>query len=193
LEELKTEMLHLLEKIEKKKEERLKPPAPTPVAVAAGATPAAASAAGAAGATVSGEPLTIYLICDAQDVQSPAFQALQNYLLDQGHEPRIAPACDNAKEARKNHEMLLQYSDAYVIYFGAGSGQWLQTKLNDFLRLSSKRKTPLMGKATYIAPPLTDEKRAFRSNEAKPIGNGAEFDPKPISDFLQNLKRPPGR
>jgi TIR domain len=193
LEELKTEMLNLLERIKKRKEERLKPPAPTPVAVAAGATPAAASAAAPAVATVSGEPLTIYLIGDAQDVQSPVFQALQNYLLDQGHEPRIAPVCDNAKEARKNHEMLLQYSDAYLIYFGAGSGQWLQTKLNDFMRLSSKRKTPLMGKATYIAPPLTDEKRTFRSNEAKPIGNGAEFDPKPISDFLQNLKRPPGR
>jgi hypothetical protein len=155
----------------------------------AGPIPASAAPVSAA----PSEPLKIYLICDAQDLQSPVFQALQNYLLDQGHEPRVASPGDNPKEARKNHEMLLQYSDAYLIYYGAASSQWLQTKLNDFLRLSSKRKIPLWGKATYMAPPLTDEKRLFRSNEAKPIGGGGGFDAKAVADFLQNLRRPPGR
>jgi len=182
LEDLKTEMLHMLDKIEKRKKERLKPPA---LAAAPASVPSVAAA--------SREPLRIYLICDPQDLQSPVFQALQNFLLDQGHEPRTASPCENPKEARKNHEMLLQYSDAYLIYYGAASGQWLQTKMNDFLRLSSKRKTPLWGKATYMAPPLTDEKRLFRSNDSKPIGGGGEFDAKAVADFLQNLKRPPGR
>jgi hypothetical protein len=187
LEELKTEMLFMLDKIERKKEERLKGRADVPVAAAAAATARPSVTA------ASCEPLRIYLICDVQDLQSPIFQALQSFLLDQGYEPRVATLVESPKEARKNHEMLLQYSDAYLIYYGAASGQWLQTKLNDFLRLSSKRKTPPLGKATYIAPPLTDEKRTFRSNDAKPIDGGTEFDPKSLTEFLQSLKRPTGR
>ncbi len=183
LEELKTEMLHMLEQIERKKEERLRPPAPVS-APAPSPTPSVTIA--------SGEPLKIYLICDSQDLQDPVFLALRDFLFAQGFEPRVALLGENAKEARKNHEMLLQYSDAYLIYYGAASGQWVQTKLNDFLRLSSKRKSPVLGKCTYLAPPVSEEKRSFRSNDAKPIGGGADFDPKSLTEFLQSLRRPAG-
>jgi hypothetical protein len=183
LEDLKTEVLHSLDRIQHKKEERRRP---QPVATAPAGPVSVASRA-------SEEPLKIYLICDSQDLQNPSLLALNTFLFDQGFEPSKSLLGDNPEDARTLHEDFLQFSDAYLIYYGSASEAWVQTKLLDFRKLGGKRQTPVLAKAIYIAAPLNDAKRAFRSREAKVIQGGPDFDPASLADFVETLRKPEGR
>ncbi|HEV1993445.1 MAG TPA: toll/interleukin-1 receptor domain-containing protein [Candidatus Acidoferrum sp.] len=169
LEDLKTEVLHSLDRLQRKKVE----PPPQP--------------------TASDEPLKVYLICDSQDLQSPSLLALDNFLFDQGFEPKKSQLGDNPEDSRTLHEDYLQFSDAYLIYYGSASEAWVQAKLNDFRKLGGKRQTPVLAKAIYIAAPLNDAKRAFRSHEAKVIQGGPDFNPASLAEFVETVRKPKGR
>ena len=180
LEDLKTEVLRSLEQIRRNREERSRrnPSGPT-----LGPSPSPVSKS-------SDEPLTVYIICDAQDFQSPSFQSLNDLLLDRGYEPLKSVVVESAEEARSMHEENLQICDACLIYYGAASDGWVNTKLLDFLKFGRKRQTPFLSKAVYVGPPATDAKRTFRTNQAKVIQGGAEFLAQQLSPFLEPLRRP---
>jgi hypothetical protein len=138
----------------------------------------------------SDEPLSVYIICDAQDLASPSFVALNDLLLDHGYEPLKSVVAESADEARRMHEENLQFCDACLIYYGTASDGWVNTKLSDFLKFGRKRQTPFLSKAVYVAPPVSDAKRTFRTNQAKVILGGSEFSAAQLSPFLEPLRRP---
>jgi hypothetical protein len=179
VEGLKTEVLRSLDQIRRKREEPSRAsipgtaPAPTPNTVS----------------KASDEPISVYIICDGQDLQSPVFLSLNSLLLDRGYEPLKSLVVDNPEEARRTHEEYLQICDACVIYYGAASEGWVSAKLTDFLKFRSKRQTPFLSKAVFVAPPASEAKRAFRTNQAKVIQGGPEFSAEQLSPFIDSLKR----
>jgi hypothetical protein len=179
LEDLKTEVLRSLEQVRRKREER----------AVVGSAAAGPSPAPSPSSKAPDEPLTMYIVCDAQDFLSPSFLSLNDLLLDRGYEPLKSAAVDNAEEARRMHEENLQICDACIIYYGAASDGWVNAKLLDFLKLRSKRQTPFLSKAVYVAPPDTPAKRVFRTNQAKVIQGGSAFSADQLSPFLEPLQR----
>jgi TIR domain-containing protein len=180
VEGLKTEVLHSLDQIRSKREERSRTSLPKPLP-----TPMPNPVRKA-----SDEPLSVYIICDPRDLQSPAFLSLNSLLFDHGYEPLKSLVVDTAEEARRTHEEYLQFCDACVIYYGAASAGWVTSKLNDFLKFRSKRQTPFLSKAVYVAPPASEAKRGFLTHLAKVIQGGPEFSPEELSPFLDMLRRP---
>lgn len=177
LEDLKTEVLRELDGMEKKREARsrakLNPITTAPVVTAE-----------------AQDPRTIYLICDPQDLESPHFEGLNSYLFDQGYEPLKSTPSDDPEEARRMHEDHLQLCDSYLIYYGAAPEPWVSAKLTDFLKFRSKRETPVVAKAVYVAPPSSPSKLAFRTNQAKVLQGGAAFSPQSLAPFLDLLQKP---
>jgi hypothetical protein len=178
VEELKTEVLRSIDQIRRDREERSRTvipeiqPAQTPSQI-----------------TASTEPLSVYIICDAQDLQSAGLLAISNFLLDSGYEPIKPVVVESAEEARRMHEEYLQSCDAFIIYYGAGSAGWVSTKIADIVRFRNTRRTPLLSKAVYIAPPVTDAKKSLRTLQARVILGGSEFAPDQLSPFLDPLRR----
>ena len=180
VEGLKTEVLHSLDQIRSKREERSRTnplgSSPTPTS-----NPVAKA---------SDEPLNVYIICDAQDLQSPSFLALDKLLYDRGYGALKSSFVDSAEEARRIHEDNLQLCDACLVYYGAASEGWVNAKLTDFLKFGRKRQTPFLSKVVYVAPPTSDAKRAFHDNNSKVIQGGPEFTAEQLSPFLDVLRRP---
>jgi hypothetical protein len=177
LEDLKARVIESVKQIRAKREE---PSRPKPIEVPGAAKPAVPAKA-------SNDPLTVYLICDPQDLQSPAFLALDNFLFDRGYEPLKLCPDESAEDARSKHEEFLQICDACLIYYGAASDRWVDAKLTDFLKIRSKRQAPFRSKAVYVAPPVSDAKRALRTNQAKVVQGGSEFSGEQLGPFLEPL------
>jgi hypothetical protein len=178
VEELKTEVLRSIDQIRRQREERSRTvtaeigPAPAPTRV-----------------TASNDPLSVYIICDVQDLQSPGLVAINNFLLDSGCEPIKPVMVDSAEESRRMHEEYLRICDAFIIYYGAGSEGWVSTKIADIVRFRNTRRSPFLSKAVYIAPPVTDAKNSLRTLQARVILGGSDFAADQLSPFLDPLRR----
>lgn len=128
----------------------------------------------------------IYIMCEKNDRNSPSFKALCRYLFDQGYEP-ILPI-DGAIE---KHVDRLKDSDAFLIYYGSGSPDWYQFKLDDLRRHEKSRVKPILAKAIYIAPSPdgnNDDKDMVITREAQILRGSETFSPEIIEPFMQKLR-----
>ena len=178
IEELKTVIHDLLDKIRKQRES--KQPSAAPAAGAAAAAPAAQRA--------PDEPLRVYLMCDAADRKSASLVALRKYLLSEGCEPILPMQAETESEALQAHAENLALCDGCVIFYGAGSPAWFEAKLRDLRKYLRGRQPPVAGKAIYIAAPPTEHKAEVETLEAAVLREEAAFTPDAIAPFMQALR-----
>jgi hypothetical protein len=113
----------------------------------------------------------IYLMCDKLDFES--INAIRDYLFDKKYEVILTARDGDATQVIEYHKDNLLQCDATLIYYGNGNQFWLHSKLSDLRKVRVwGRETPLL-KAIYLASPLTDHKRDYKTWEAvllKPPG-----------------------
>jgi hypothetical protein len=135
------------------------------------------------------EPVRIYIICEQADYGSASLLALKKYLFSQTYEPILLSANDNEKEALQEHADNLALCDVALIYYGAGSEKWFNTKLMDFRKFLSRREHPVLAKGVYIAPRGTVAKVAVETHEAEVIHGSDPFSPEPLEQFVREINR----
>jgi hypothetical protein len=133
-----------------------------------------------------GGPLHIYLICDQED--RPSVLPLRDYLFDQGYEAVLPAVEGEESEIREVHNKNLLLCDACLIYYGAGNGSWLQSKLLDLQKIAGYgRSKPMLAKCVYVSARETEDKREFKTHDATVIKNFAAFSPDSLEPFLVQL------
>jgi hypothetical protein len=137
--------------------------------------------------TSSDEPLRIYIICEQADYKSASLTELKKYLFRRGYEPILPSANDNEKEALQEHADNMALCDVALIYYGAGSEKWFNTKLMDFRKFLSRRERPVLAKGVYIAPPGTAAKIAVETHEAKVVFGSDPFSPEALEQFIPEI------
>ncbi len=135
----------------------------------------------------AGGLVRIYMIYDQRDGEAP--QPLEDYLFQQGFEV-IVPVFDGDEaQVRRDHEESLSICDGVLLYYGTANELWLRRKLREIQKSAAfGRKRPITGKAIVVAPPESVTKQRFRTHEALVIDQQAGFDPKPLQNFLSQLR-----
>lgn len=137
----------------------------------------------------------IYLICDQEDnpLDSPTRPALalRDYLFDAGFEVKLPVAGKTAAKSRqKDNRRKLEECDAVVLYWGLAPQTWIEEQLSGLKKaLGWRRARPFSAKAIYVTTPEADEKRIYRTREARVIAQFDRFAPEPIAPFLEDLGR----
>jgi len=92
-------------------------------------------------------------------------------------------------DIREFHEENLRASDVVLIHYGAGSEIWLRRKLRELLKSSAYGRTePFRAVGILVAPPLTPQKRVFKTHEAIIISQNDGFAPESFASFLNLAK-----
>ena len=133
----------------------------------------------------------IYLIADRQDLDSA--QPLRDHLLDLGYEAVLPLPEGSEAEVLEDHRQNLLLCNGVLIFQGLASEGWLRMKLRELIKLPGYgRTTPLVGKAVYVSLPQSQQKEAFRTNEALVIKNYGTFNPASLSPFLAQMSKASG-
>lgn len=163
-------------------------------AVSRSAAPGISATGNALSGQATGEPLRIYIICDQLDRKSAHLVALKKFLFEQGYEAFLPlEAGSDEREAIQAHTDSLEICDACLIYYGAGSERWFETKIADFRKILSRRARPVLAKAIYVAPPLDTSKDGLLIREAMIQRASENFFPQDIAEFLAQLHEEQGK
>jgi hypothetical protein len=128
----------------------------------------------------------VYLIFDRQDLETIA--PWRDFLF-QHFEVICSVFEGDEAEIREFHEENLRTSDVVLIHYGAGSEIWLRRKLRELLKSSAYGRTqPFQAVGVLVAPPLTPQKRIFKTHEAMLISQCEGFAPEPFLPFLSCVK-----
>lgn len=115
------------------------------------------------------EIVRVYLMCDKLD--SDSVSDLADYLF--GKSIEVIPSAkegDDVQVLQYHKENLLE-CDATLIYYGQANEFWLRSKLWDLKKVRGwGRAQPMLCKAIYLGGPETEQKRRFRTLEAKVLG-----------------------
>lgn len=132
--------------------------------------------------------LSIYLICDRQDLD--ATSPLADYLDKRGMDV-ILPATEGEEtEVLDDHKMNLLECDAVLIYYGRANEVWLRMKQRELQKLAGYgRTTPLLAKGIFISAPPSDAKERIRDHEAVIIKNYEGFSPESLKPFLERMRQ----
>lgn len=169
IEELKTVIRDRIDEI-RKRQEKPKP-----------------AASETASKRTSGEPLLIYVMCDAADRKSPSLAALRKYLMSQGCEPVLPSQSDTESDALQAHVENLNQCDGCVIFYGQGSPAWFDAKVRDLRKYLRGRQPPVAAKAIYLAEPATEQKNELETLEAMVLRESGAFSPDVTAPFVQAL------
>ena len=91
-------------------------------------------------------------------------------------------------EVNLAHRRNLQVCDAALIYYGAVSRAWVDTKLLDVLQAPGYgRPEPLRATAVCVAPPEDRQKQRFRTHSAAVIRLPAPGDVEPLRAFVSEI------
>jgi hypothetical protein len=128
----------------------------------------------------------IYLIFDRQDLETIA--PWRDFLFE--HFEVVCSVFEGDEAGiREFHEENLRLSDVVLIHYGAGSEMWLRRKLRELLKSSAYGRTqPFRAVGVLVAPPLTPQKRLFKTHEATLISQCGGFAPEPFAPFLSLAK-----
>jgi len=131
-------------------------------------------------------PRQMYLIFDRQDLEMIA--PWRDFLFE--HFEVICSVFDgDESDIREFHEENLRASDVVLIHYGAGSEIWLRRKLRELLKSSAYGRTePFRAVGILVAPPLTPQKRVFKTHEAIIISQNDGFAPESFASFLNLAK-----
>jgi antitoxin component HigA of HigAB toxin-antitoxin module len=186
LDDLKTSLHDKLAEIKRAIDSKRQVAAANVVNAEVASTDAAVPSDAASG---SDEPPTIYVICDNLDLRSRQLLDLRNYLLDQGYEP-VLPRVGNLQDlSLTRHLENLKACDAFLIFYGEGSPEWLDDKLSDYRQYLRGRQRRVWAKAVYVTPPETPHKHELRTNEAMVLRGRSEFSPDDVDALLKRLRQ----
>jgi hypothetical protein len=135
-----------------------------------------------------GPPL-VYLICTNADRTADHLKALRKLLFERGCEPRLSREGSDAETAAAHLERLAE-CDAFVIYHGTGSEEWLEDRLQEFSKHLRGRKKPVKAMIVYLAPPARPDKDDVFTHEAQVIRAGSEFAPEMFEPLWAAPVRP---
>jgi hypothetical protein len=130
----------------------------------------------------------VYMICDQADVT--AALPVADHLFDAGFEVDW-PAFEGEETAlRTAHENKMQSCDAALIFCGASTDAWLDTKLAHLRKVYGwePKREPLKAQAVYFAGPQKIFKDIFKSREAHVIKNFGAFAPEDLREFIAALR-----
>lgn len=129
----------------------------------------------------------IHLICDERD--RSATIPLRKFLKGRGYDVQI-PLFEGGAAAvhQANHEILTQ-CDAVILFYGAGDEAWKRTAETDVRKTKASREKPLKVVYTYLAAPLTPDKRDLVDLEEPHLIQGIDgFNEAALAPFLAALK-----
>jgi hypothetical protein len=166
LEELKTFIL-----------KKLEPPPPPPPSK----KPAPTTQAGD-GANGNGGPVSVYLVYDMDDRDEA--MAVEDYLFNQGYE-----VVSSLNWSPQTHERNLKICDSLLVYHCKSNDGWLHERRADLLQARGLREGKrFYAKAFYLsAPPDTEVKMRFRSNDALVLRSANGFDPSALAAFFDAI------
>ena len=169
LEELKTFIL-----------KKLDPPPPPPPSKKP-------EAAAGNGNDSNGGPVSVYLVYDADDRDEA--KMVEEYLFNQGYE-----VVSSLNWSPQTHERNLKLCDSMLIYHRNSNDIWLHERRVDLLQARGLREgKQFYAKAFYLsAPPETDVKSRFRSNDALVLRSSNGFDPSELAKFFAEINRAKG-
>ncbi|MBN1482418.1 TIR domain-containing protein [candidate division KSB1 bacterium] len=135
-----------------------------------------------------GGPLRVYLIYDKEDKN--AIKPLDDYLYDDLELEVMKSSFDGTpEELRETHQKRLQFCDAAIIYYDHANELWLDAKMDDLRKASGLRTTnPMLAKAVYISGKKTEHKEDFRTREALVIKHFETFSGDVLTKFAAQLQ-----
>jgi hypothetical protein len=108
----------------------------------------------------------IYLMCDKLDFDS--ITSIEEYLFKKGCEVILSAKEGDEGQVLQYHKENLLECDATLIYYGSANEFWLRSKLWDLKKVRGwGRARPMLSKAIYLADPETEQKKHFKTLEAK--------------------------
>jgi len=133
----------------------------------------------------------VYLICDERD--RSATMTVRKFLKGQGRETQIPVFEGDAATVRHANQESLKQCDAVIVFYGAGDEAWKRTVENDVKKMKGYRGgKPLLASYTYLAGPLTADKKDLIELEEPNLINGlegfSEAAMQPLLNDLQGLK-----
>ncbi len=142
-------------------------------------------------APAAGETAQIYLICDQRDADGDAVAAIDDFLFERGFEVVLPQLEGDEEQVRRDHAENLISSDAFLFYYGAGTGQWIRHQLKELEKsrgYPDKRRE--LATAVYVAGPPSREKRRFRTHLAPIVIRERDgFDDADLAPLLREIER----
>jgi len=134
-----------------------------------------------------GGPETVYLVYDADDRDEA--RMAEEYLFKRGYEVFLSQDW-----SKQSHERFLKLCDSLLIYHCKGNDGWLNDRRVDLLYACGLREgKKFHAKAFYLsAPPETEIKNRFRSNDALVLRSSNGFDPSALAEFINEINRAKG-
>jgi hypothetical protein len=115
----------------------------------------------------------VYLICDDRDRKASI--PLRKFLKAQGFEAQIPVFEGDAATVRQTNQDLLAHCDAVIVFYGAGDEGWKRSVETELKKMNSYRNgRPLAAKYTYLAEPVTEDKKDLIDLEEPNLIRGFE-------------------
>jgi hypothetical protein len=133
----------------------------------------------------------LYLIYDKRDAE--AIGPWADHFFKEFEVIRSVFEGDEA-EVRAFHDETLRHCSGALIFYGAGSGMWLQRKLREIRKSAGYGRTtppPVVG--VCLIGPRTAEKEAFRTHDALLLPQWDGLAPEALAPFVSAVKDPARR
>lgn len=131
----------------------------------------------------------VYIICEQADVT--AALPVADHLFDAGFEVDW-PAFEGEETAlRTAHENKMRHCDGALIFCGASTDAWLDSKLAHLRKVYGwePKRDPLKAQAIYFAGPQKIFKDIFKSREVHVIKNFGAFAADDLREFVTALRK----
>lgn len=133
------------------------------------------------------KPLQIYLICDRRDLDN--ITEMEDFLYSSGYNVLLPVFEGDEEELIRDHNENLKCCDAAVVYYGAGNDLWMRAITRDFQKIAGYGRTqPMLGKAVFLAPPVSVMKERFRLHDWMIINGLEGFSPGIVEPWTKILE-----
>ena len=131
----------------------------------------------------------IYLICDKEDREDVL--PLRKLLKDRGYDVKIPLFAGAAAEVDAKQRDMLTRCRAALIFYGKGDEGWKNAIDGDLMKSKAYRADkPPFKQLTYLAPPVTEEKREMLELQEPNLIDGLEgFSQSAIEALAQMLQK----
>ena len=132
---------------------------------------------------------SIYLICDAKD--EDAVEPIEDFLFDQGFDVSLPLFEGNEADVAEAHRNKLIFCTSAIVYYGAGSRSWVETKLMDLIQAPGYGRTnPFAAKCVLVDEPVDRRKLRFRSHVAEVLNLTESNLETSLAEFVLKSKDP---
>ncbi len=132
---------------------------------------------------------SIYLICDAKD--EDAVEPIEDFLFDLGFDVSLPLFEGNEADVAEAHRNKLIFCTSAIVYYGAGSRSWVETKLMDLIQAPGYGRTnPFAAKCVLVDEPVDRRKLRFRSHVAEVLNLTESNLETSLAEFVLKSKDP---